>query len=163
MTIEPLDPSRHDRKGFGCGIEALDLFLRQQAAQQRRKDNGRTYVLIDSGHPERIIGFYTVTMIALEWPELPEKLARRHRNAGGAALVARLAVDRRHRGNGHGARLLTDALRRVLAASEAIGYPVVFVDAKAGAASFYEAYGFERLADRPDRLFMTVADIRASM
>jgi GNAT superfamily N-acetyltransferase len=163
MTIEPLDPFRHEGKSFDCGIEALNVFLRRQAAQQSRKNNSRTYVLADSKHPERIIGFYAVTMIALEWPELPENLAKRHRNAGGAALIARLAVDRRHQGKGLGELLLVDALRRVHAASEMVGYPLVFVDAKSGARSFYEAYGFRPLANHPDRLFMTIAEIRRSM
>jgi GNAT superfamily N-acetyltransferase len=163
MTVEALDPSRHDRHGFGCGIIALDNFLRRQAAQQSRKDNSRTYVLIDPESPERILGFYTVTVIALEWPGLPEKLIKRHRNAKGAALIARLAVDRRFQGKGYGERLLVDALRRVLSASETVGYPLVFVDAKDGVRAFYELYGFRPLAHHPYKLFMTISDIRKTM
>jgi GNAT superfamily N-acetyltransferase len=163
MTIEPLEPSRHDRKTFDCGNEILNRFLYHQAAQQSRKDNSRTYVLTDRKSPERIIGFYTVTMIALDWPQLPEKLAKRHKNAKGSALIARLGVDKRFQGQGYGERLLVDALKRILKASEMIGYPLVFVDAKEGASTFYEIYGFRPLLYHPDKLFMTIADIRKNM
>ena len=163
MSIEPLDPSRDDRKTFDCGNEALNNFLHRQAAQQSRKDNSRTYVLTDTKSTGRIIGFYTVTMIALDWPQLPEKLAKRHRNAKASALIARLAVDKRFQGEGYGERLLVDALKRILKASEMVGYPLLFVDAKEGASTFYEIYGFRPLLCHPDRLFMTMADIRETM
>jgi GNAT superfamily N-acetyltransferase len=128
MTIEPLEPSRHDRKTFDCGNEILNNFLRHQAAQQSRKDNSRIYALIDDAKsPERIMGFYTVTMIALDWPKLPEKLAKRHKNAKGSALIARLAVDKHFQGQRHGERLLVDALKRILEASEMVGYPLVLL------------------------------------
>ena len=164
MIIEPLDPSRHDRKTFDCGNDKLNHFLRHQAAQQSRKDNNRTYVLIDdTKSTERIVGFYTVTMIALDWPQLPEKLAKRHKYAKGSALIARLAIDKRFQGEGHGECLLVDALKRILKASELVGYPLVFVDAKEGARSFYEVYGFRPLAHHSHKLSMTIADIRKTM
>jgi GNAT superfamily N-acetyltransferase len=45
------------------------------------------------------------------------------------AILGRLAVDRRWQGEGLGADLLSDALRRVLAASREIGIAAVLVHA----------------------------------
>jgi GNAT superfamily N-acetyltransferase len=60
------------------------------------------------------------------------------------ALLARLAVDRRHQGNGLGRSLLLDALRRVIRASDELAVRAVTVDAiDERAASFYRHFGFE--------------------
>ena len=42
-------------------------------------------------------------------------------------------------------------------------FPVVIVDAKDGAEYFYEKYGFTAFKDADNKLFITIADIRASI
>ncbi|WP_280522915.1 GNAT family N-acetyltransferase [Photobacterium iliopiscarium] len=78
-------------------------------------------------------------------------------------LIARLAVDHRYKGQGFGEWLLIDALRKLLMASETVAFPVVIVDAKDGAEDFYEKYGFTAFKDADNKLFITIADIRASI
>ncbi len=73
-------------------------------------------------------------------------------------LTARLAVDERYQGKGFGEWLLIDAL----AASDSVAFPVVIVDAKDGAIDFYERYGFQAFQDTENKLFITIADVRAS-
>jgi len=163
MIIQLIDPKHHWREIFSCGVPELDQYLKLMAVQQGRRDNSRTYVLCQMEDDSRIIGYYTLTMIALDFTGLSEKYIKQHLNARGAALIARLAVDQHFQGRDYGEYLLVDALSRLLTASEIIGFPLVFVDAKQGISSFYEKYGFKPLQHHPDKLFITIADIRKSM
>ena len=45
MNSVHLDKSKHDRKRFDCGVDALNNYLRLMANQQSVRDNTRTYVL----------------------------------------------------------------------------------------------------------------------
>uniref|UniRef100_UPI0038994F5B GNAT family N-acetyltransferase n=1 Tax=Dongshaea marina TaxID=2047966 RepID=UPI0038994F5B len=163
MISVPLDKSKHDRRRFDCGVPALNSYLRVMASQQAVKDNSRTFVIEDPQREEWIIGYYSLTMIPVDLGVLPEKLQKKHQSARSGGLIARLAVDRRYTGNGYGEWLLIDSLHKLLQASESVGFPVVVVDAKEGAADFYRKFGFQSFADTPNKLFMTIADIRASL
>lgn len=60
------------------------------------------------------------------------------------ALLARLAVDRGRQGEGLGRRLLLDAIRRVIRASDELAVRAITADASdARAAAFYGHFGFE--------------------
>ncbi len=163
MISAPLDGRRHDRNRFDCGVHALNNYLRLMANQQSLKNNARTYVLEDENEHKHIIGYYTLTMIPVDLRTLPTRLQKKHQNARAAGLIARLAVDRRYTGRGFGAWLLVDALKKALHASDTIGFPLIVVDAKDGAGGFYEKHGFTAFSEQPDRLFITVADVRASL
>ena len=163
MISVPLDGCRHDRSRFDCGVRALNNYLRLMANQQSRKDNARTCVLEDESEHDHIVGYYTLTMIPVDLDALPIRLRKRHQNARTAGLIARLAVDRRYARRGFGAWLLVDALRKALSASDTIGFPLIVVDAKDGASAFYEKHGFTPFLEQPDRLFITVSDVRASL
>lgn len=163
MISVNLDKSRHHREAFDCGVVALNHYLLMMANQQSSKDNARTYVLTSESDDGQIIGFYTLTMASLNLSALPENLQKKHRNASSAGLIARLAVDKQFAKQGYGEWLLIDALHRLLDASETVGFPLVLVDAKDGVAGFYERFGFQSFADEVNKLFMTIADIRANL
>lgn len=163
MISVKLDKSRHHREAFDCGVEALNHYLLMMANQQSSKDNARTFVLTNASNDREIIGFYTLTMSTLNLSALPESLQKKHRNARSAGLIARLAVDKQFAKQGYGEWLLIDALHRLLDASETVGFPLVLVDAKDGVAGFYERFGFKSFADEANKLFMTIADIRANL
>lgn len=163
MDTVQLDKTKHDRSRFDCGIAPLNNYLKVMTSQQAKKDNTRTFVLEDQQRPEHIIGFYTLTMTAINLPDLSVKLQKKHQNVTSGGLIARLAVDQRYKGLGFGEWLLVDALKKLLMASETIAFPNVIVDAKGGAANFYEKYGFTPFKDADNKLFITIADIRASI
>jgi len=133
------------------------------ANQQSSKDNSRTFVLEDSSKPEHIIGFYTLTMAPIDLSALPPALQKKHRHAHSGGLIARLAVDKRYTNQGYGEWLLVDALRKLLSASEQVAFPVIIVDAKTGVIQFYEKFDFTPFANQTHKLFITVADVRASV
>ncbi len=163
MITVPLDKNKHDRKRFDCGVEPLNNYVRMMAQQHAVKDNTRTFVLEDQQQTAFIIGYYTLTMTTLNLSTLPQKLQKKHQNAQAAALIARLAVDKRYAQQGYGEWLLIDALHKLLAASDTVAFPLIMVDAKQGVAKFYEKMGFSSFSDEPNKLFMTLMDVRRSL
>ncbi|MGF1731506.1 GNAT family N-acetyltransferase [Photobacterium kasasachensis] len=162
MTVQ-LDKSKHDRHRFDCGIDALNNYLKLMASQQAKKDNTRTFVLEDESCTEHIIGYYTLTMSPIDLATLPARLQKKHHNVSSGGLIARLAVDQRYKNQGYGEWLLIDALRKLLMASETVAFPLIIVDAKDGAELFYQKYGFTAFQDAHSKLFITIADVRASI
>ena len=163
MNSIPLDKNQHNRQRFDCGVEVLNNYLKRMAHQQSTKDNSRTFVLVDEKNPEFIIGYYTLTMTSLDLSVLPQKLQKKHHNAQSAGLIARLAVDKRYIKQGYGEWLLIDALYKFLIASEIVAFPLIIVDAKQGISQFYNNMGFTAFLDNPNKLFMTLTDVRFSL
>ncbi len=77
-----------------------------------------------------------------------------------AAMIGRLAVDKRFRGQRLGEAMLLDAADRVLDSDPAAF--ALMVEAKdTEAASFYKRYAFRPLNTRPMTLFLPIAAIEA--
>ncbi len=162
MITVALNKNKHDRKRFDCGIKALNIYLQMMANQQSSKDNTRTFVLEDKKNPQYIIGYYTLTMTTIDLDALPLNLQKKHHNATSGGLIARLAVDKRYKGQGFGEWLLVDALQRLLDASDSVAFPLVVVDAKDGVSEFYKKFGFLTFLDEDNKLFITIDSVRKS-
>lgn len=163
LEVVPLDPAAHNRPEFSCGCDPLDQYVRTRANSDRVKGVAVCYVLVDTDQPSAILGFYTLSSIGIELQELPEAVRKRLPKYPHipATLLGRLAVDIRYRGQGHGEILLLDALKRALAASDAVASALVVVDPQsARAVSFYRQYGFSSLLRRGSRLFLPMATIQ---
>jgi len=162
MTTFALDTNKHNRKNFDCGVESLNNYFKLIANQQSNRDNSRTYVLQEKNNETHVVGFYTLTMASINLDSLSLALQKKHKSSNSVALLARLAVDKNFANKGIGSWLLVDALKKILNASDTIGFPLVVVDAKDGVASFYKKFGFEVFKDDKTRLFISIAKIRAS-
>jgi len=161
VRVERLN-SAHDRTGFESGNDALDAWFHQQAGQaELRSESARTFVLV---HEDRLIGFYSLAAFGVAADESPEGLLHGQPRypVVPAVLLARLAVHASYQGQGLGARLLADALRRVIAATDNVAVVLLAVDAiDETAASFYERYGFKRAPSGGRlRLLARVKDLR---
>jgi GNAT superfamily N-acetyltransferase len=156
-TIEAL-ATQHNRKGFACGVVALDEYLRRFARQHADNRISRTYVAVEG---TQIFGYYSLAMSAIRKDQLPECYLSRFPNFPlPVARLARLAVDQRQQGKGLGELLLVDALQRCLRLSEEIGMVGVVVDAKDETArAYYERYEFECFQDAPLTLWLPTAAI----
>lgn len=156
---------RHRRDDFDCGLDALNRYVQTQARREMERDVAVVYVLVPSDQPTRIAGFYSLSSTAVRLTELPEPTRKKlpRYPLVPATLIGRLAVDLRYRGLRLGERLLVDALRRSLTASQTIASVAVVVDAKdtAGVA-FYERYGFMSFPEQPLRLFLPMKTIAQS-
>ena len=161
MISVALDKHKHDRNSFDCGVEALNNHLKLIVNQQSSKDNSRTFILEDENNPGRVIGYYTLTMSPINLDKLQKKLQKKHKNVHAGGLIARLAIDKQYTKQGFGEWLLIDALKKLLRASETVAFPVIIVDAKDGVIEFYKLFGFKEFKDMPNKLFITLADVRS--
>ena len=108
------------RAAFSCGVESLDLYLKQQANQDAKKGVALPFVLL-SANRERIAGYYTLASYGIRSDDLPPDLVKQLRlpryEMIGATLLGRLARDITFKGQGVGEVLLADALKRALTAA----------------------------------------------
>lgn len=163
LHIQALDPSRHDRGGFDCGVEGLNGYLARQASQDVKRGACGCWVAVTSEKGKEVLGYYTLSAEAVEvreLPELPKSLGRklpRYRRIG-AALLGRLAVAKSAQGRRIGERMLFDALTRCLVSE--IPFVVVVVDPKDDwVAEWYGRFGFRPMGG--DRMVVTMAELRA--
>jgi len=160
FRVETLS-KQHDRKGFSCGVEPLDRYLRVQAGQDARRSVAAPFVLC-MGQSNAVLGYYTLSALSVDIGAWPEEVARTlpRYPAVPATLLGRLAVDTRLRGKGMGEHLLMDALRRAFEASRDVASVAVIVDAKNhDAKMFYRRYEFIPFADQPNGLFLPMGTI----
>lgn len=160
-SIELLDKKQHDIREFECGIEQLDIYLKERAGQEVKKNVTVTYILHEK-HSPRVLGYYTLSSCSIELRDLAENIARKlpKYETLPVALVGRLAVDRRYRSKRIGESMLLDALDRSYRISKAMGLFAVIVDAKSESArSFYQRYGFVTTEQRPFRLYLPMKAI----
>lgn len=123
----------HDLSAFDCGVAALNDWLKQRAAKNESRFS-RTYVVCEG---DEVVGYYCIAAGAVERAAAPGKVRRNAPNAIPVSIIGRLAVSRSHAGQGLGADLLADALRRIAVASQSIGIGAVLVQAKDEAARLF--------------------------
>ena len=120
----------HDLSAFDCGEPALNDWLRKRALQNESRFS-RTYVVCAGN---RVVAYVSISAGSVERAAAPGKIRRNAPDTIPVSLIGRLAVSRSHAGQGLGADILADALRRIAAASQSIGIGAVLVHAKDDAA-----------------------------
>jgi predicted N-acetyltransferase YhbS len=110
-----------------------------------------------------VVGYYTLVAAQIDHsdatPEVRRGMSKRFPIP--VVLHARLAIASRCQGQGLGAELLTDALRRSVRAAEEVGVRAVVVDAlDLEAAGFYRRFGLQPVTDDGLTLMATVAQLR---
>ena len=149
LVIEPL-AARHDRTAFSSGEQSLDQYFRTQANQDARRKANAVFVLTARTNDSEVLGYYTLCASALTPGDIPESV---HRHLPryplvSATLLGRLAVRRNCQGQGMGALLLADCVKRAFASADTVGSSMLVVDALNDAAiAFYLKHGFIRLID----------------
>lgn len=149
---EPLRGKR-DLADFSCGEEALDNWLHRYSRHAEAGRSARVFVTTDG---EAVVGYYALTAGQVE-PTAATARPLKSQPAKWAvpvAILARLAVDRRHQGRGVGRSLLQDALLRAATAAESVGIRALVVHAYEEARDFYARFGFE--PSPTDRLHMVL-------
>jgi ribosomal protein S18 acetylase RimI-like enzyme len=152
FRIEPL-AATHDRLSFSCGVEPLDRYMRELAAQDIKRRVSNCFVALDDAGV--IAGYYTFAATSLPMTELSAEETKRlpRYKLLPAGLIGRLAIDRRFQNRGLGGALIIDAAARAAHGEAAIF--ALIVDAKdEKAVAFYEHYQFRRFASRPQSLFL---------
>ena len=148
---------------FESGKASLDRYLIERAVSNHIGDIARCYVCLDE-QSGQILGYYTLSAVAIAHTNLPGKVRRNAPNPVPAVLLGRLAVDRSAQGQGLGRFLVRDAILSTLAAADRIGVRVLLVHAlHQEAASFYESIGFRRSPTDSLHLYLLLADARKSL
>lgn len=148
----------HDRQRFDCGRPELNDWLKRTARQHRDKGLSKTWVAIHEAEPDRICGFYALSLAELDHSQLPETRAKNRLPGRVPGIrLGRLAVDVECQNRGLGRLLLMDAMTRALRIHQEAGGIGLFVDAKDEVtADWYRHFGFVTLPDRPLMLFYPV-------
>lgn len=134
----------HDVSGFRNGRHpSLDDWLRNRAFPSEGL-SARSYVICPEEEPLRVIGYYTISTAMEQRIVLPNaKLRRGMPEHVPLLLIGRLALDVAWQGQGIGTALLSDALRRCLAAAAIAGTRAVVAHAiDDDALRFYRRRGF---------------------
>jgi ribosomal protein S18 acetylase RimI-like enzyme len=149
FLLEPLG-RHHDRAGFRCGVESLDMYLKTQASQDMRRKANAFFVLSPKNSSSLIAGFFTLCAYGLAPGAIPEA-AQKHiprYPMVSATLLGRLAVSTEFQGRGLGAILLAKALEKAFENAAQVGSSMVVVDAiDERAAKFYARHGFLQMPD----------------
>lgn len=160
----PLEPpvllnQTHDVKGFDCGAETLNTYLKQFAFINNQNSSARTYVALRG---RQVVGYYTLTPGSVTREEVPQRIKQGlARHPIPIILLARLATEQ---GIGLGKDLLRDALLKVVHAADIIGGRALLVHAKdEKAKSFYEHFGFEPSPIDSYHLYLLLKDIKKTL
>jgi GNAT superfamily N-acetyltransferase len=134
-----------DRSTFESGDVEIDRFFRRYAAQNQFEHHvGVTYVATERAD---ILGFVTIAGGSTEIDALPASFRKKlPRYPLPVLRLARLGVDRRFQNRGVAGALLHFTFQMAITAAGETGCIGVLVDAKPGAVSVYEHYGFVPLA-----------------
>lgn len=160
-----LDTKVHDRERFTCGKEPLDRYIRAQAGQDVKRGLAVVHVMVPSGEPSRIAGYYTLSSMAVELTGLPPKTAKGvPYSEVPCFLIGRLAVATEFQGSGLGKHLLSAALHKCRdVATNYVAGRIIVVDAlDEDAAAFYQKYGFAPLQATkgyPTRLMLPIESL----
>jgi len=159
MRIIPLTGS-HDRQGFDCGRQELNDWLMRVARQHQDKGLSKTFVAVREETPEKICGYYALTLSEIENRYLPAHWRKKLPLRIPGVRLGRLATDKGLQGKGLGQLLLVDALTRTRRIHLEAGGIGLFVDAMdEHAAGYYRRFGFVATPDKPLLLFFPVAAI----
>jgi GNAT superfamily N-acetyltransferase len=157
VRIEPLN-ARHDRKSFACGVGALDDYLTTRASQDIKRRIGNCFVAVMDDN--QIAGYYTLAATSIPLPDISDADAKKlpRYPVIPAALIGRLAIDRRFQGLKLGGALIIDAARRA-ATSDAAIYTLIVEAKDETARAFYEHLGFMHFRSRPLSLYLPLATL----
>ena len=173
IRVVPLEKS-HDSKDFDCTEEwmveeedradAADMnaFLQRRAIDQAKRGVSRTFVVLEAEdeRPDRVIAYYTTSAGHLKPDDLPKVVSPNMTIP--VIHLLRLAVDKRYQGRGIGKRLLAYFFSRAVVVADEMGiHAIVLEPLNDHVRAFYERFGFQPLPGDPDRLFLSMRELRA--
>jgi len=162
LETQKLDTKLHNRQGFSCGVKELDSYLTKQSNQAHTKNLSRTYVLIDTDDPAKILGYYTLAYDTCS-PPRQSRLYKKYLHDVPVMLLARLAVSVDSKGNRFGEQMLLDVIEKVAMSHDEALAPTIglYVDAKNELAkNFYEKYNFHPVISESNetRLWLSIRE-----
>jgi len=150
----------HDLSTFDCGKEPLTSWLKKHALQSQ--GSGHTKTMVVTGDETKVIAYYSYNVVSIEHADsTPERVMKGlARHPIPVFLIARLAIDVAHQGQGLGGRLLKHALKGAATISESVPIRAIIVDAiDEDAKKFYSSYDFEPYPADSLRMWLLMKDL----
>ncbi len=149
----------HLLEGFDCGKPALNEWLIRHALANQVTGTSRTWVVVEAGSRD-VVAFYASATASVLRSSAPKRMRRNQPEEMPAILLARMAVDSRHKGHGLGAALLKHFMLKALEVAQSVGVRVLLIHAKDNEAKdFYSHYGFIESPIDPLVLTMLLRDL----
>lgn len=156
----------HDRNGFDCGSEPLNLFLKQTARHHATRGISRTFVLVDEGasEPKPILGFFSLNLCQIKSESLSAQETKKLPRDVSGVRLGRLAVAKEYQRQGIGKTLLIAAMGKFIEIFNTAGGIGLFVDAKdRKTKGYYEQFGFVSMPSNDLELFLPVKTIQDAL
>lgn len=155
----------HRIDGFDCGKAPLDEWLKAHALENEGKAS-RSYVVTAQAGEDAgsVVAYYTLANGSVTREEVPKKIRQGLPNPVPIMVLGRLAVDKRHAGNGIGPALLREAMQRTWQASQVAGIRALVVHAiDDDAVGFYAKYGFQIFPNGSRTLFLPIESLQQAI
>jgi GNAT superfamily N-acetyltransferase len=112
MTVWPPEPlaSSHSVAQFSCGVDQLDIWLRQRALQNQASGASRTFVVCQGRH---VVAYYALAASAIDATAAIGAFRRNMPDPIPAILLGRLAIEQNAQGKQLGRALIHDAAVRI--------------------------------------------------
>ncbi|MEJ6478259.1 MAG: GNAT family N-acetyltransferase [Octadecabacter sp.] len=169
LTIAKFDKALHDRSAFSCGFGPIDNFLKSSLSEQIKAGMVAAWVATADDDPA-VLGFYTLGAMAVRANLGPKKWQRAGISDIPVIYIRAVAVHENSQGMGLGTALVIDAMKRCLQIAEQMGAAAITLDVLKDNHferrwKFYAELGFQPLndVDNPTRVFIPMADVRASL
>jgi len=134
--------SEHALGRFDCGKTALNDWLSGRALGNQKSNTSRTWVVTDN-ETGRVVAYYASATASVRRADTPKTFGRNQPEDLPAMLLARMAVDEKHQGEGLGVALLKHFMLKAIEVSQSVGVRLALVHAKdAEAHDFYQHHGF---------------------
>ncbi len=160
--LEPAD----DVSGFACRSASQTRWLRRFGRQAHATGTTRVFVVTPADSAE-VVAYYAWCMASISLNDAPDRL----RVGAGkypqpVALLARLGVSTSHEGQGLGAGLLADVMKRASTAGRTIGCRGLLIHAESDDARAFYLHlipEFEPSPTDPLHLILMMKDIRRTV
>lgn len=137
-------PSPNLRAAFDCEEASLNAFLSKFARQADEQNSARTWVNLDK-KLGKITGYISISNTSIEKEEASPTV-KSYINPIPALLIARLAIDKNHKKQGLGEKLLLFGFQKAKELNEISAIQAIVVDTlNENAEKFYKRYGFAKI------------------
>lgn len=155
--------NQHIIEGFSSGKPSLDSWLKEMALHNQEQGYTRTFVIADENF--KVVGYHSVCAGMIHRSDVSRSVkGSKAPTEIPIAVLARLAVDAEHQGNGLGKALLRNALMSVVSAAQVVAFRAVIIHALDDeAVTFYKKFGFQETKNMERRLILPTKDIAASL
>jgi GNAT superfamily N-acetyltransferase len=151
----------HQVDSFSCGVDAMNVWLKQRAIKNQVNGASRVFVACEQS---RVIAYYALALGAVNIEQAAGRFRRNMPDPIPVIVLGRLAVDQAFQGKGIGRTLIRDAGYRIMQAADVIGIRGVIAHAiSESAKEFYEQVGFSSSPLDPMILMITLGDLKASI